>query len=40
MVSETGRTVKQQFSEHAIRKDKTKPCVKHFSLLGHSEKKT
>ena len=39
-IGETGRSLKQRFSEHygdAIRKDQTKPCSKHFSLPGHSE---
>ena len=39
-IGETGRPLKQRFSEHyrdAAQKDPTKPCGKHFSLPGHSE---
>ena len=39
-IGETGRPLKQRFSEHyrdANQKDETKPCGKHFGLPGHSE---
>ena len=39
-IGETGRPLKQRFSEHyrdASQKDETKPCGKHFGLPGHSE---
>ena len=38
-IGETGRPLKQRFSEHfrdAEKKDETKPCGKHSSLPGHS----